>query len=55
MDDLTLDFSEFGSDPLLGGEETDPLDPFPPQDDGPAPVRVVPRSRTWRTSWARWT
>ena len=41
MDDLTLDFSEFGSDPLLGGEETDPLDPFPPQDDGPAPVRVV--------------
>ena len=35
MDDLTLDFSEFGSDPLLGGEETDPLDPFPPQDDGP--------------------
>ena len=41
MDDLTLDFGEFGSDPLLGGEETDPLDPFPPQDDGPAPVRVV--------------
>ena len=41
MDDLTLDFSEFGSDPLLGGEETDPLDPFPPQDEGSAPVRVV--------------
>ena len=29
MDDLTLDFSEFGSDPLLGGEETDPAGPFP--------------------------
>ena len=59
MDDLTLDFSEFGSDPLLGGEETDPLDPFPPQDEGSAPVRVVLLSLdqaalTPRAAWTSW-